>query len=154
MKDWQRSLMLLACAGSIMISSLAQSASGPYQVAQSVLEATGSSIQLAAASETKPSLQPAGDATNKKIFTVHIANEQPVKLSVFRLSKGDKAAFSVQVPYDGALAMHGYTKDMTVVANKVMTFDLIAKHTGRFPIHIHTNDGRHVEVGVLEVMPR
>jgi hypothetical protein len=50
----------------------------------------------------------------------------------------------LQTPFDAAVVM------VTVVRD---TFAQ-ALRTGRFPIDLHAEDGAHVEVTALEVMPR
>lgn len=86
-------------------------------------------------------------------FSIRLLPNQIIVPAVFRMEEGETAGFTVQAPFDGSLAIHGYAKDMPLQENVVMTFSLTATRTGRFPLHVHTKDGRHVEVGFLEVMP-
>ena len=90
----------------------------------------------------------------QKHFSLRVGANQVLVPAAYRMSEGEAAEFTIQLPYSGALAIHGYTKDMPITANAVMTFNLAGTRTGRFPMHVHTTDGRHVEIGVLEVMPR
>lgn len=72
---------------------------------------------------------------------------------VYRFHKNDNVKFLISVPYDGMLAIHGYTNDNPIMANQQFELTLTLQHTGRFPIHVHGKDGQHIEVAVLEILP-
>lgn len=109
-----------------------------------------------ASAEEKPHAATSTSASKaaQKQFSVLVGANQALVPAAYRMSEGETAEFTIQLPYSGALAIHGYTRDMPISANVAMTFNLAGTRTGRFPMHVHTTDGRHVEIGVLEVMPR
>jgi hypothetical protein len=73
--------------------------------------------------------------------------------AVYRFQKNDVVNFLISIPYDGMLAIHGYTSDNPIAANQELRLPLTLQHTGRFPMHVHGKDGQHIEVAVLEIMP-
>jgi hypothetical protein len=90
----------------------------------------------------------------RKIFRIVIHPTDNAAPNVYQLQKNDVATFSVTVPYDGMLAVHGYTDNILIKANRELTFQLDAKYIGRFPIHVHNKEGQHIEVATLEILPR
>jgi hypothetical protein len=78
-------------------------------------------------------------------------NETPP--DVHRLRKNDRVTFRIVTPYTGTLAIHGYPGDVAIVADRELVLPVTLAHSGRFPMHIHVGDGRHIEVAVLEILP-
>lgn len=100
---------------------------------------------------TSPKVAAAPDAGNPiRIVIKPDSNAAP---GVYRFHKNDAANFLISVPYDGMLAIHGYTSDNPIVANQELSLALTLQHTGRFPMHVHSKDGQHIEVAVLEILP-
>jgi hypothetical protein len=100
-----------------------------------------------AASAASPVVQAA------RTIRISIAPGSEAAPGVWRLRKNEAVDFRVSVPYDGMLAIHGYTNDVPVAANRELSLPLTLSHTGRFPMHVHAKDGQHLEVAVLEILP-
>jgi hypothetical protein len=54
----------------------------------------------------------------------------------------------------GHVEVHGYDEDVAVAPGRTATLSFTATRSGRFPIDLHAQDGAHLEVTALEVMPR
>ncbi|MBK4736669.1 hypothetical protein [Noviherbaspirillum pedocola] len=92
-------------------------------------------------------------STAPRTIRISIAPGSDAAPGVWRLRKNEAVDFRVSVPYDGMLAIHGYTNDVPVAANHELSLPLTLSHTGRFPMHVHARDGQHLEVAVLEILP-
>lgn len=79
------------------------------------------------------------------------SNEPP---AVYRFHKDDDVVFLISVPFDGMLAIHGYPIDRSIKANQELRLPVKLEHTGRFPMHVHDKDGQHIEVAVIEILPK
>jgi hypothetical protein len=64
---------------------------------------------------------------------------------------GDDVELSITMRTDDELHLHGYDLAMPLKADEPGTLRFIAKHAGRFELELHH---AHVELGVLEVLPR
>ena len=84
---------------------------------------------------------------------IAVAPDGAAAPGVYRFHKNDSVEFHVSAPYGGMLAIHGYTGDVAIAAHRELTLPLKLAYTGRFPMHIHVSDGRHIEVAVLEILP-
>jgi hypothetical protein len=101
--------------------------------------------------------QAAGPAAAKpeaaRTVRIAIAPDSAAPPAIYRFHKNDSIDFRVTVPHDGMLAIHGYTNDVPVAANREIALPLKLQHSGRFPMHVHAHDGEHIEVAVLEILP-
>jgi hypothetical protein len=88
-----------------------------------------------------------------KLIRIDMKPDSKTAPAVYRFQKNDTVNFVISVPFDGMLAIHGYTSDNPIVANHELKLPLNLKHTGRFPMHVHSKDGQHIEVAILEIMP-
>jgi len=103
--------------------------------------------------EARAVVQPAV-ADGARMIRLAIAPDSLTPPGVYRFHKGDVVDFRVTVPYDGALAVHGYTTgDVLIAANHELRLPLKLDYTGRFPMHVHAHGGQHIEVAVLEILP-
>lgn len=73
---------------------------------------------------------------------------------VYRFVQGEVAVLIIASPCDGKLSIHGYNNDWPLIANQELNVTLIAKQSGRFAMHVHCKDKRHIEVGTFEVAPK
>jgi hypothetical protein len=103
-----------------------------------------------AAASTQAASMPAVAARTIRISMAPGSNAAP---GVWRLRKNEAVDFRISVPHDGMLAIHGYTNDVPVAANRELSLPLTLTHTGRFPMHVHGSDGQHLEIAVLEILP-
>ncbi len=88
-------------------------------------------------------------------FSIVIDRTHPPAASdVIRVDKDDFVRLSITSDRAGHLEVHGYRKEVSVGPGKTATLSFKAVRTGRFPIDLHAEDGAHVEVTALEVMPR
>jgi len=78
----------------------------------------------------------------------------PAPSDVIRVAKDDPVTLTVTSDRAGHVEVHGYRKEVAVEPGKAATLSFKAERTGRFPIDLHAEDGAHVEVTALEVMPR
>lgn len=111
-----------------------------------------------AAATIPPSMAvaPAVDAAaSGKTFTVRIAapgaqQEQPV----FQITENDDITIRVLSEQTGTVMLHGLTDSVVVARNGEALVHFKAIHTGRFPLHLHGESGSHVELAVMEILPR
>jgi hypothetical protein len=88
-------------------------------------------------------------------FKIDKDNLKFSRTDTYSLSQSDFATFTIVSPCDGNLTIHGYNKDWPLIANQESTLMLTAKHTGRFPMHVHcSQDVNHIVIGTLEVVPQ
>ena len=78
----------------------------------------------------------------------------PAPSDVIRVAKDDPVTLTITSDRGGHLEVHGYRQEVAVEPGKTATLSFTAERTGRFPIDLHADDGAHVEVTALEVMPR
>lgn len=99
---------------------------------------------------------PAVDAaTSSKTFAVRIAapgaqQEQPV----FQITENDDVTIRVLSEQTGTVMLHGLTDSVAVARIGEALVHFKAIHTGRFPMHLHGESGSHVELAVIEILPR
>lgn len=94
-----------------------------------------------------------GPAMHTFAVAVH-ANDPGDQLPVFSLQEGDSAEILVLSKTPGMLMVHGFEDMPNVTPDHPAKFNLRADKTGRFSLHLHTNDGRQIEVAVIEIRPR
>ena len=70
-----------------------------------------------------------------------------------RLTEGQPAHLEVTADTAGELHLHGYDLARHVAKGETASLDFSATRTGRFPLEWHGPQGRHVELGVIEVYP-
>lgn len=75
---------------------------------------------------------------------------------VFNAREGDHVVLAVTSLYSGELFLHGLETEVNIDPGAENTITFIAKHAGRFYLHLHGNDEdhTHTELAVLEVAPR
>lgn len=72
----------------------------------------------------------------------------------FAVSRGDVVQVRVDAPRSGYVAVHGILEEHRVKVNDAIHVKLLARYSGRFPLHFHGDDGSHFEVAVFEVAPQ
>jgi hypothetical protein len=68
--------------------------------------------------------------------------------------QGDAVTIVITTDRAGTLEIHGYGQRVEIAPGAEAKLAFVAKHAGRFPIHLHTRDGAHVELTAFEVQPR
>lgn len=130
----------------------------PNSVSNSSPLATQSTASSAHLPTMETCTSPAATITQqlsaRKLLEVRIPLHPKAEVPVYRMLKGEKATFSTVSAVDGKLAIHGITRDMAIRKDQTMQFDLQTDHAGRFPMHIHGQDGSHLEVAVIEISPQ
>lgn len=90
-----------------------------------------------------------------RTFTIVIDKANPPAPSaVIRVARDDPVTLTITSDRAGHVEVHGYAKEVAVEPGTTATLSFTATRTGRFPIDLHAQDGAHVEVTALEVMPR
>ena len=93
-------------------------------------------------------------AAVQKEFRLTIADSKPGQEgTIVQARLGDTIKLVIVSDRPGELEIHGYDQKVGVMSHGEVTLTFDAKHTGRFPIHLHAN-GEHLPIGVLEVEPR
>ena len=88
-------------------------------------------------------------------FTIVIDKANPPAPSaVIRVVRDDPVTLTITSDRAGHVEVHGYGKEVAVEPGTTATLSFTATRSGRFPIDLHAQDGAHVEVTALEVMPR
>jgi len=86
---------------------------------------------------------------------VAIENTKPgVAAPPLHATQGDSLLIDIASDRAGTLEIHGYGKKTEVAPGSVATLAFVANIAGRFPVDLHSRDGRHIEVTALEVQPR
>src|SRR5438309_12131644 len=85
-----------------------------------------------------PAAAPAPVALPKE-FRLTIAEARPGQDgTIVRAQQGETIALVVASDRAGQLEIHGYGKAVSVGAHGEVKLSIDAKHTGRFPIHLHS----------------
>lgn len=96
----------------------------------------------------------ANSASATKVFDIAIDTAHPHAIRVFRVKEHDPVTLNVTSDRAGTLEVHGYRKEVKTELGGKSTLSFVAIKTGRFPIDLHAMNGTHIEVTVLEVLPR
>lgn len=65
----------------------------------------------------------------------------------------DVVRVTVSSPHAGQIAVHGLLDPQRVDENGSVTIQFRAIYSGRFPIHFHGDDGSHIEIAAVDVLP-
>jgi heme/copper-type cytochrome/quinol oxidase subunit 2 len=89
------------------------------------------------------------------VFRLVIADLKPgVETPALKAKEGDKITIVITSTRSGTLEVHGYNRRIAVTPGAEVKLTFKADYAGRFPIHLHAGDGKHIEVTALEIMPR
>jgi len=86
-------------------------------------------------------------------FELDVDAAVPRRAPVFMVQQGDEVALCVESKSALDVHLHGYDVAANVSKMEPATMRFVARASGRFPIEIHSKDGRRV-VGYIEVRPR
>lgn len=67
--------------------------------------------------------------------------------------QGDVVRVAVASPREGGVAVHGLLDVRPVHAGQKISVEFRAIYSGRFPVHFHGDDGSHVPIAAVEVLP-
>jgi hypothetical protein len=88
-------------------------------------------------------------------FHIAITKEKPgVETRPLLAVQGDSVTIVLTTDQAGTVEVHGYGMSVAVKPESESTLAFRAERTGRFPIHLHVKDGRHLDVTALEVRPQ
>jgi len=105
------------------------------------------SSALAAAAQTQSSVP--------LPYRVAISKSQTgVAASVLKARQGDLISVVFVSDQAGTVEIHGYNRSVAVAPGVEATLTIQADQSGRFPVHLHSPQGAHIEVTALEVQPR
>jgi len=111
--------------------------------------------RVAALPATQPGAGGAPAAMPPRTFTIVIDKAHPPSPSaVIRVAKDDPVTLTITSDRAGHVEVHGYDEDVAVAPGRTATLSFTATRSGRFLIDLHAQDGAHLEVTALEVMPR
>jgi hypothetical protein len=86
---------------------------------------------------------------------IAIAKLKPgVGIPPVQAKQGDQVTIVLTSDKTGTVEIHGYGRSIAVKPGIESTLAFRADYAGRFPIHLHTRDGGHLEVTALEVQPK
>ncbi len=105
------------------------------------------------APQARPAV-PAQGAVLKQYAVRIAAKDVQAAQPVFRVNENDEVAIQVTSDQAGTLMLHGYTDGIAIARDGAATVRFKAVHTGRFPLHLHGEGGSHVELAMVEIMPR
>ncbi len=96
-------------------------------------------------------LRPAASTALEPHYPLDAASATP---QVYRLRVGERASLDIRSAEDGEVMVHGLTMAGAPVApDRVAVLGLEGVAAGRYPIHFHGGDGRHVPIGEVVVEP-
>jgi hypothetical protein len=72
---------------------------------------------------------------------------------VLKARQGEQISISFLSDQPGSIEIHGYNRSVALVAGVETTLVVDATRSGRFPVHLHSPQGAHIEVTALEVQP-
>lgn len=109
----------------------------------------------------KPAPAPKTDATPvpkgpvASIFRVAIRKSQEgVTTPLLKATQGQQVRIVLASERPGTVEIHGYDRRVAVKPGGKATLLVKADQTGRFPVHLHTPEGAHIEVAAFEVQAK
>lgn len=103
-------------------------------------------IKPSSASDTAP---------ETRSFDVSVKKNLPgMQLPVLSVRKGDTVRINVASATPGMLMIHGFPDMPDVSPGHPAVFNLTADKTGRFSLHLHSEDGIQIEIATIEIRPR
>lgn len=75
-------------------------------------------------------------------------------LAVLTAKQGERVTLFFTTDQRGSVEIHGYQRSVAVTPGAVAKMIVKAEQTGQFHLHLHTPDGRHIPVAVLEVVAK
>ena len=114
---------------------------------------------------TAPTLAPAASEGSAAPASPSLSAPGPALIAIGKLKpgagippvqakQGDPVTIVLTSDKTGTVEIHGYGQSVAVKPGTESTLAFRADYTGRFPIHLHTRDGGHLEVTALEVQPK
>ena len=77
-----------------------------------------------------------------------------VAVAPLKATQGESLKIVVTTDKAGQVEIHGYNRHIDVKPGVESAFEFRAEYAGRFPIHLHTNDGGHFELTAIEIQPK
>ena len=107
----------------------------------------------AAASEETAAAKVPGAAGST--YRVAIGKSQEgVKTPLLKAKQGEQVRIVLASERPGTVEIHGYNRSIAVKPGAEATLLVQANQTGRFPVHLHTPEGAHIEVASFDVQPK
>jgi hypothetical protein len=89
-----------------------------------------------------------------RVFNVAAARTAPgSQLPVLAVVAGDSLVVNISSKEPGAVMVHGFDDMPEVAPGRPAVFRMTATRSGRFSLHMHTEDGAQVEIATIEVAP-
>ena len=90
---------------------------------------------------------------NGQVSADHLSNSAHVAPTLF-LTQGDHVEIIWQVDAAMEMHLHGYKIELRAVPGVPVKMPFLAYASGRFPIEIHSESGRHRTILYIEVHPK
>lgn len=90
-----------------------------------------------------------------KIFDLQHQSKRPLDgVPTLVVQQGETVELRLSSDSTGELHMHGYDLHAEVREGEIAKLSFVAEHSGRFQIELHDSHHGHVDLAVLEVLPR
>ena len=127
-----------------------------YALSTVVFRSPSSSRRAPSEADSLQTAEVAATDRRDRHFDVAVPQSNPLNAAALHeetVRQGEVIEFSVTSTRPGAVVVHGLLEPHSVVLNGQVVVAFRAIYTGRFPLHFHGDDGSHVELIALNVMP-